>query len=146
ARALVKSPDIILADEPTGNLDSATSQTIFELLKELSKERLVIVVSHDGESGKKYADTIIECVDGEATLKENNKQDEESVSKKTKLNESPSKSMSARSIAKLGLGFALRHKVRMIVTLILVVLALSFTSVAITMAQSNNVSVEYFNL
>lgn len=49
ARALVKSPDIILADEPTGNLDSATSQTIFELLKELSKERLVIVVSHDGE-------------------------------------------------------------------------------------------------
>ncbi len=146
ARALVKFPDIILADEPTGNLDSATSQTIFELLKELSKERLVIVVSHDGESVKKYADTIIECVDGEATLNENKKQDKEPISKKTKLNESPSKGMSARNIAKLGLGFALRHKFRMIVTLILVVFALSFIGVAVTMAQSNNVSVEYSNL
>ena len=64
ARALVKSPDVILADEPTGNLDSKTSQTIFELLKDISKERLVIVVSHDEESVNKYADTIIECVDG----------------------------------------------------------------------------------
>ncbi|MDE6473824.1 MAG: ABC transporter ATP-binding protein/permease [Clostridia bacterium] len=144
ARALVKSPDIILADEPTGNLDSATSQTIFELLKELSKERLVIVVSHDGESVKKYADTIIECVDGEATLNENNKQDKEPILKiKSTL---PSKGMSARNIAKLGLGFALRHKFRMIVTLILVVFALSFISVAVTMAQSNNVTVEYSNL
>ncbi len=146
ARALVKSPDIILADEPTGNLDSATSQTIFELLKELSKERLVIVVSHDGESVEKYADTIIECVDGETTLKENNRQEENTISKKTKLNELPSKGMSARNIAKLGLGFALRHKFRLIVTMILVVFALSFIGVAVTMAQSNNVTVEYSNL
>ncbi|MDE7191281.1 MAG: ABC transporter ATP-binding protein/permease [Clostridia bacterium] len=145
ARALVKSPDIILADEPTGNLDSATSQTIFELLKELSKERLVIVVSHDGESVKKYADTIIECVDGEATLNENNKQDKEPILK-IKSSVVPSKGMSARNIAKLGLGFALRHKARMIATMILVVLALSFISVAVTMAQSNNVAVEYSNL
>lgn len=146
ARALVKSPDVILADEPTGNLDSKTSQTIFELLKDISKERLVIVVSHDEESVNKYADTIIECVDGEVAIVENNKQEAVSNVIKTNNKELKSKGMSARNIAKLGLGFALRHKFRMIVTLILVVLALSFISVAVTMAQSNNVAVEYSNL
>lgn len=64
ARALIKEPDIILADEPTGNLDSATSEQIFNLLKDLSKEKLVLVVSHDAESAKKYADRIVEFKDG----------------------------------------------------------------------------------
>ena len=64
ARAIIKSPDIILADEPTGNLDSVTSNQIFELLKEISKDKLVIVVSHDMESAQKYGDRIIELEDG----------------------------------------------------------------------------------
>lgn len=64
ARALIKNSEIILADEPTGNLDSATSKQIFDLLKELSKEKLVIVVTHDSESAKKYADRIINISDG----------------------------------------------------------------------------------
>lgn len=64
ARALIKRPEIILADEPTGNLDQKSSEQIFNILKNISKEKLVIVVSHDMESAKKYADRIIEINDG----------------------------------------------------------------------------------
>ena len=64
ARALIKNPEIILADEPTGNLDKNSSAQIFGLLKEISKEKLVIVVSHDIESAKTYADRIVEIEDG----------------------------------------------------------------------------------
>lgn len=64
ARALIKNPNIILADEPTGNLDSVTGKQIFSILKSISREKLVIVVSHDVEFAKIYADRIIELVDG----------------------------------------------------------------------------------
>lgn len=65
ARALLKQSKIILADEPTGNLDSETSAEIFELLKDISKEKLVIVVTHDRDSAEKYGDGIVEIKDGE---------------------------------------------------------------------------------
>ena len=64
ARALVKNPKIILADEPTGALDSATGRQIFETLKRLSENKLVIIVSHDREYSEQYADRIIELADG----------------------------------------------------------------------------------
>ncbi len=64
ARALVKNPEIIMADEPSGALDSNTGKQIFETLKKLSKEKLVIVVSHDREFAERYADRIIELADG----------------------------------------------------------------------------------
>ena len=64
ARALIKDPEIILADEPTGALDSKTGKQIFDILKELSKNKLVIVVSHDREFAERYADRIIELKDG----------------------------------------------------------------------------------
>ncbi len=64
ARAVIKNPEIILADEPTGNLDSQTGEQIWKILKDLSKEKLVIVVSHDKESANIYADRIIEIQDG----------------------------------------------------------------------------------
>ncbi|MCL2539926.1 MAG: ABC transporter ATP-binding protein/permease [Firmicutes bacterium] len=64
ARALIKNPKIILADEPTGNLDSVTSKEIFNLLQQLSKTNLVIVISHDLDSAHTYADRIIELSDG----------------------------------------------------------------------------------
>ena len=64
ARALVKNPEIIMADEPSGALDSNTGKQIFETLKRLSKEKLVIVVSHDREFAEQYADRIIELADG----------------------------------------------------------------------------------
>ena len=64
-RALIKNPRIILADEPTGNLDKINSKQIFEILKEISQEKLVIIVTHDLEAAQKYADRIIELKDGE---------------------------------------------------------------------------------
>lgn len=64
ARALVKDPKIILADEPTGNLDSKTSIQILKLLKKISKTNLVVIVSHNLEDAYNYADRIIELSDG----------------------------------------------------------------------------------
>ena len=64
ARALIKEPEIIFADEPTGNLDAKTGAKIFTLLKEIARERLVIVVTHDEKAAKEYGDRIIEINDG----------------------------------------------------------------------------------
>jgi len=64
ARALIKSPAMILADEPTGNLDSANSDMIFSLLKKISKQCLVIVVSHDEQAAFEYGDRVIRLKDG----------------------------------------------------------------------------------
>ena len=64
ARAIINNPDIILCDEPTGALDSANSVKIMNILKELSRDKLVIVVSHDNILANKYADRIINIVDG----------------------------------------------------------------------------------
>lgn len=65
ARAIVKNPQVILADEPTGSLDSQSGIALFKILKELSKNKLVVVVSHDKELAKEYGDRIIEIKDGE---------------------------------------------------------------------------------
>lgn len=65
ARALMKNPNIIIADEPSAALDSKTSIQIFNILKELSKERLVLIVSHDRDFAFKYGDRIIELSDGQ---------------------------------------------------------------------------------
>ena len=67
ARALVNDPKIILADEPTGALDTTTSVQIMEILKEISKERLVIMVTHNPDLAKKYSTRIINLLDGEKT-------------------------------------------------------------------------------
>ena len=64
ARALVKSPKIIMADEPTGALDSATGRQVLTTLKKLSRDKLVIVVSHDREFAEQYGDRIVELADG----------------------------------------------------------------------------------
>ena len=65
ARALVKNPDIILADEPTGNLDSKNSVEIMNIIKTISKNRLVILVTHERNLAEFYASRIVELVDGE---------------------------------------------------------------------------------
>lgn len=64
ARALIKNPKLILADEPTGALDSKTGEALYELLKRLSEEKLVIVVTHDRAGAMRYGDRIIELSDG----------------------------------------------------------------------------------
>ena len=67
ARALVGNPDILLADEPTGALDTKTSVQIMELLKEISKTKLVIMVTHNPELAEKYSTRIIKLLDGKVT-------------------------------------------------------------------------------
>ena len=77
ARVLLKGSKIILADEPTGNLDDDNSEIVFNYLKNISKDHLVIVVTHDINSAKKYADRIIELKSGEISndSKKNSKDD-----------------------------------------------------------------------
>lgn len=65
ARALVNDPEIILADEPTGALDSKTSVQIINLLKEISKTKLIIMVTHNPVLAEKYLTRIIKLLDGE---------------------------------------------------------------------------------
>ena len=65
ARAIINDPEIILADEPTGALDSTTSLQVMDILKEISKDRLVIMVTHNQELAYKYSDRIIRFKDGE---------------------------------------------------------------------------------
>ena len=64
ARAIVKNPRIIIADEPTGNLDSVNTIEVMNIIKAISKEKLVILVTHERELAEFYADRIIEIVDG----------------------------------------------------------------------------------
>ena len=77
ARALVNNPDILLADEPTGALDSETSVQIMELLKEIAKDKLVIMVTHNPELAEKYSTRIVKLLDGEITADSNPYQAEE---------------------------------------------------------------------
>ncbi len=90
ARALVNNPEIILADEPTGALDSKTSINIMELIKGLSKDKLVIMVTHNNDLAKKYANRIIELKDGNITKDSNpvntNEVNNNFKIKKTKMN------------------------------------------------------------
>ncbi len=67
ARALVNNPDIILADEPTGALDTETSVQVMEILKEVAKDRLVVMVTHNPDLAEKYSTRIIQMLDGKIT-------------------------------------------------------------------------------
>ena len=84
ARAIVNNPDIILADEPTGALDSQTSVQVMDILKEISNDRLVIVVTHNPELAQKYATRIITLLDGEVTSDSNPVTEEELSELKSK--------------------------------------------------------------
>ena len=87
ARALVNDPDIILADEPTGALDTATSVQIMEILKEISKSKLIIMVTHNPELAEKYSSRIVKILDGKIVDDSNPYTDEEvKTSSKNKLN------------------------------------------------------------
>ena len=77
ARAIIKKPKLILADEPTGNLDSKTARSVMHVLKKLSKDTLVVVVSHNDEDAQIFADRIIELSDGRVIRDVERKSEEE---------------------------------------------------------------------
>lgn len=91
ARALANDPDIILADEPTGALDSKTSVQIMNLIQEIAKDKLVIMVTHNPELASEYASRVIEMKDGELVsdsnpLKESEESEKKVIIRKTSMN------------------------------------------------------------
>lgn len=86
ARALVNEPEILLADEPTGALDTVTSIQIMDLIKDISKEKLVIMVTHNPDLAKKYSTRIVRLLDGEINDDSNPCTDEEELNEKKEIN------------------------------------------------------------
>ncbi len=128
ARALLKQSKIILADEPTGNLDSETSAEIFELLKDISKEKLVIVVTHDKESAEKYGDGIVEIKDGEIvrnTAQQANGQAQESIKPTANKHKIPFVYKLRMALKNFG-----KHWVRLSVTAVALAVALGLLGVS----------------
>ena len=113
ARALVGNPDILLADEPTGALDTKTSVQIMELLKEISKTKLVIMVTHNPELAAKYSTRIIKLLDGTVIDDSMPYNDEEKISKKAKNGKT---NMSFKTALSLSLNNLLTKKGRTILT------------------------------
>ena len=132
ARALIKNPKIILADEPTGNLDSKTGNQVMELLKEIAKEKLVVIVSHDEEYAKTYGDRIIEIKDGQII------NDTKEV-KKSNTNQNTYKTIKSylpfKDGFKLGAGSLKHKKVKLLFTIFLTVATLGFLSCADTLSS-----------
>jgi ABC-type lipoprotein export system ATPase subunit/ABC-type antimicrobial peptide transport system permease subunit len=94
ARALANNPDIILADEPTGALDSKMSKEVMEVLKELSKTKLVLIITHSQELVDEYADSVIKMEDGKVLSIEDLKEKEKNTEKTENATQIKTKSMS----------------------------------------------------
>ena len=136
-RALAKNSKILLCDEPTGNLDSNTSKDIIELLKVISKEKLVIVVSHNEELANSFADRIVHIKDGKVD------NDEEIHDLTDNSNQEIKKNiMSFKTILNYGLNNLSSHKFKTVISAILLVL--SFISIG-CMAICLTYSSEYIN-
>ena len=114
ARALVNDPEILLADEPTGALDSETSVQVMELLKEIAHDRLVIMVTHNPELAETYANRIVRLVDG-SIVSDTNPYDEsqEEITPSSKRGHA---SMSALTALSLSLSNLMTKKGRTILT------------------------------
>lgn len=143
ARALVKEPTIILADEPTGNLDSETSEQIFELFKELSKESLVIVVTHDAEYAHVYGDRIIEISDGEIVSDSKPKADEDHLD----IPKMIKPKLPWEFIFKMSIGNVMNNKLRMVVTSVITAFLVAILSAVYTMLYvHDNVNTDLMSL
>jgi ABC-type lipoprotein export system ATPase subunit len=141
ARALVKKPEIILADEPTGNLDSETSEQVFELFKKISKDKLIICVSHDAEYAHKFADRIIEISDGKIIRDTNPNVIEDNVQAPEMIRPVLPKEF----IYHMSVGNILNNKLRMIVTSVIVAFLMAIlTAVYTTLNVSSSVDVDLF--
>lgn len=138
ARAIIKNPKLVLADEPTGNLDTKTGREIFELLKELSKDICVIVVTHDREFAKNYGTHIIEIESGEIVdeIIKDAQEVEDSISTATFTKQTTKKSsatnLSVGYIVKVGVKSTREHPVRFVILVILYILSLALASSGIS--------------
>jgi len=116
ARALVNNPDIILADEPTGALDTKTSVQVMEILKEISKDKLIIMVTHNPELAEKYSSRIIKILDGKIIDDSNPLKEEEEKDKKHDTEKYKRTSMKFFTALRLSLNNLMTKKGRTILT------------------------------
>ena len=144
ARALVNDPDILLADEPTGALDTKTSVQIMEILKEISKDRLIIMVTHNPELAKKYSTRIINLLDGEVTSdsKPYSSKKEEKEKIKEEKRKAKKTSMSFLTAMNLSLNNLMTKKGRTILTAFAG--SIGIIGIALILSISNGVQ-QYIN-
>jgi putative ABC transport system permease protein len=136
ARALVNNPDIILADEPTGALDTETSIQIMEILKEISKDKLIIMVTHNPELAEKYSSRIIRLLDGKVVDDSNPYKAEENPPKKEDTGKKKA-SMSFGTALSLSLNNLMTKKGRTILTAFAG--SIGIIGIALILALSNGV-------
>ena len=115
ARALVNNPEIILADEPTGALDTKTSVQVMDILKRISKDKLIIMVTHNAELAEKYSSRIIKILDGKIT-DDSNPIKEEKQEEKPKNSNMKKTSMKFFTAIRLSLNNLMTKKGRTILT------------------------------
>ncbi|MBQ1187297.1 MAG: ABC transporter ATP-binding protein, partial [Clostridia bacterium] len=139
ARALVNNPDILLADEPTGALDTETSKQIMELLKEIAEDRLVIMVTHNPELAEEYSTRIIKLIDGEIIGDTNPYKDETAEEVKADKKKSKKKSMSFFTALSLSLNNLLTKKARTILTSFAG--SIGIIGIALILALSNGIQI-----
>ena len=146
ARALVNDPEILLADEPTGALDSETSVQIMEILKEISKEKLIIMVTHNPEIAEEYSTRIVRLLDGRVTSDSNPYESEfilDAPDKKKKSRKKAEKtSMSFTTALSLSLNNLMTKKARTFMTSFAG--SIGIIGIALIMSISNGVN-SYIN-
>ena len=140
ARALVNDPDILLADEPTGALDTKTSIQIMEILKEISKDRLIIMVTHNPDLASKYATRTINLLDGEITSDSRAYNSKKEIKEKKETGKKTS--MSFKTAMNLSLNNLMTKKGRTILTAFAG--SIGIIGIALILAISNGVQ-EYIN-
>lgn len=133
ARALIKNPKIILADEPTGNLDSNTGKQVMNLLQKISKERLVVIVSHDNELANFYANRILEIKDGKV-IRDTNPPVINNLSDKYEIIKSK---LPLKESFKLGIGSLKHKKIKLFFTILLTTCTLLALSLTDTLSSYN---------
>ena len=142
ARALVNDPEILLADEPTGALDSETSVQIMEILKEISNDKLIIMVTHNPEIAEKYSTRIVRLLDGKITSDSNPYESEfmlDAPDKKKKGRKKTSKtSMSFLTALSLSLNNLLTKKARTFMTSFAG--SIGIIGIALIMSLSNGIN------
>jgi len=140
ARALIKKPKVIIADEPTGNLDVKNRDIIMHILKELSKERLVLIVTHDKHIAKEYGDRAITIKDGEIIQDETLKQ-ENLIIEQNKYDELPI-TPSAKTSFNLGMIAIWQNRLRFLLIIILFSFSLIFAGSSVNLSLTDS-SKEY---
>ena len=141
ARALINDPDILLADEPTGALDSETSVQIMDILKEISKEKLIIMVTHNPDLAYEYSNRIIRFLDGEVIDDSNpfNPDEKEQKAEKKETVEKGKKSMSFSSAFALSINNLRTKKGRTFLTAFAG--SIGIIGIALVLALSNGIQV-----